>query len=148
MVWTCEELRVKQDQTRCYLRPLFRGTHLVPSRVGGSPPRVSVRGLVLTRFGCSDAARAVSYLLFVSLLCMFCLLCSCLLFCCCIYCLCVLCAISYLPKREELAGALVFCQHLGRQENTTANLRTKILDFRGFDSSRILCVQGLEFSCP
>ena len=30
---------------------------------------------------------------------------------------------------------------------TTANLRTKILDFRGFDSSGILD-SGVEFSCP
>ena len=32
-VWTCNELRVKHDQTSCYLQPPFLGTPLVPSRV-------------------------------------------------------------------------------------------------------------------
>ena len=32
MVWTCKELRVKHDQSSCYLRPPFLGTPLVPSR--------------------------------------------------------------------------------------------------------------------
>ena len=31
-VWTCEELRVKRDQTSCCLRPPILGTPLVPSR--------------------------------------------------------------------------------------------------------------------
>ena len=31
-VRTCKELRVKNDQTSCYLRPPFLGTPLVPSR--------------------------------------------------------------------------------------------------------------------
>ena len=31
-VWACKELRVKRNQTSCYLRPPFLGTPLIPSR--------------------------------------------------------------------------------------------------------------------
>ena len=40
------------------------------------------------------------------------------------------------------SGASVKPRHLHDQPNSTANLRTKILDFRGFDSSRMLTLRG------
>ena len=39
------------------------------------------------------------------------------------------------------------CAIARRKHHGTANLRTKILDFRGFDSSRIL-IEGEEFPGP
>ena len=46
-VWICKELRVNHNQTRCYLRPPFLGTPLVPPKLVPPRPAKAAHGNVM-----------------------------------------------------------------------------------------------------